>query len=112
MTGSPASAMAAVPFEVEVIPRAIRFSTGRIFRPGRRFLNRLAWQARRVQGKCLSVLRLGKALFTFKGGLDYILWKIERHSGVAIPEDSALRRYPLSGVWVIFWRLYRRGGFR
>lgn len=106
------NAMAAVPFEVEVIPGSDPVLYRSNISDGRRFLNRLAWQARRVQGKGLSVLRLGKALFTFKGGLDYILWKIERHSGVGIPDDSMLRRYPLIGVWVIFWRLYRRGGFR
>ena len=106
------SAMAAVPFEVEVIHGSDPVSYRSNILDSRRFLNRLAWQARRVQGKCLSALRLVKALFTFKGGLDYILWKIERHSGERIPEDSVLRRHPLSGVWVIFWRLYRRGGFR
>lgn len=106
------SAMAAVPFDVEVIHGSDPVSYRANISASRRFLNRLSWQARRVQGKCLSVLRLVKALFTFKGGLDYILWKIERHSGVGIPADSVLRRYPLIGVWVIFWRLYRRGGFR
>jgi len=106
------SAMAAVPFEVEVIPQGDSVTYRANISVSRRFLNRLAWQARRVQGKCLSVLRLTKGLFTFQGGLDYILWKIERHSGLRIPEDSALRRHPVSGIWVIFWRLYRRGGFR
>jgi hypothetical protein len=106
------TAMAAVPFEVEVIGSGNSVTYRANISACWRFLNRLAWQARRVQGKCLSVLRLGKALFTFQGGLDYILWKIERHSGVAIPDDSALRKYPLTGVWVMLWRLYRRGGFR
>ena len=106
------SAMAAVPFEVEVIHSGNSVTYRSNISACRRVVNRLAWQARRVQGKCLSVLRLGKALFTFQGGLDYILWKIERHSGVAIPEDSALRKYPLTGFWVMLWRLYRRGGFR
>jgi len=105
-------AMAAVSFEVEVISGSdpVRYRSN--ISSGRRFRNRLAWQARRVQGKGLSVLRLAKALFTFQGGLDYILWKIERHSGVGIPQDSALRKHPLSGVWVMIWQLYRRGGFR
>ncbi len=105
-------AISAVPFEV----REIAGSDPRRYRSnipaGRRFLSRLAWRIRRVQGKGLSVLRLVKALFTFQGGMDYILWKIERHSGVGIPQDSPLRRHPLSGVWVMVWQLYRRGGFR
>jgi len=106
------NAMAAVPFDVAVIQGSDPVSYRSHISALRRFLNRLAWQARRVQGKCLSVLRLVKALFTFQGGLVYILWKIERHSGVNIPDDSVLRKHPLGGVWVIFWRLYRRGGFR
>jgi hypothetical protein len=73
---------------------------------------RLAWQVRRVQGKCLSILRLIKGFFTFEGGLDYILWKIERHSGVTVQIDPRLRRIPLLGAGVLFWRLYRRGAFR
>ena len=106
------SAMAAVPFAVETIHGSDPVSYRSNISGYRRFINRLAWQVRRVQGKCLSALRLLKGLFTFKGGLDYILWKIERHSGVGIPVDSVLRKHPLSGVWVILWRLYRRGGFR
>jgi len=106
------NAMAAVPFEVEVMPGSDPVCYRSNISAGRCFLNRLAWQARRVQGKCLSVLRLFKALFTFKGGMDYILWKIKRHSGVGIPDDSVLRRHPFIGVGVMIWRLYRRGGFR
>lgn len=78
----------------------------------KRLGNRWAWRLRFVQGKILSVLRLLKALFTFKGGVDYVLWKIERHSGVAIEVAPRLRRLPVVGICVIFWRLYRRGAFR
>jgi hypothetical protein len=76
------------------------------------FLNRLAWSIRFLLGKLLSVLRLFKALFTFQGGVDYVLWKIERHSGIAIELGPRLRRFPLVGLCVTFWRLYRRGAFR
>jgi hypothetical protein len=73
---------------------------------------RLAWALRRVEGKLLSVLRLQKALFTFEGGLDYIAWKLERHSGrvVAIPER--VRRWPLLFVWGFMLKLRREGFFR
>jgi hypothetical protein len=72
----------------------------------------IAWKARTVQGKVLSILRLLKALFTFEGGLDYIAWKLERHSGqpVVIPEN--VRRYPLLFVWPFMLRLYRQGIFK
>ncbi len=78
----------------------------------KRFGNRWAWRLLFVQGKILSLLRLLKALFTFKGGIDYVLWKIERHSGVSIEVAPRLRRLPVVGIFVIFWKLYRRGAFR
>ena len=78
----------------------------------RRFLSRLAWPLRRVQGKTLSILRLLKALFTFEGGLDYIAWKLERHSGQKVEIPDRVRRYPLIFIWGLFYRLYRRGVIR
>ena len=77
-----------------------------------RRLSRAGWLLRAVQGKLLSVARLLKALFTFDGGLDYIAWKLERHSGQRIEIPTRVRRYPLIFVWGLFWRLYRRGVFR
>ncbi len=77
-----------------------------------RGLSRAAWALRTAQGKLLSVARLLKALLTFEGGLDYIAWKLERHSGQRIEIPPRVRRYPLIFVWGLFWRLYRRGVFR
>lgn len=70
------------------------------------------WAIRRIQGKCLSLARLIKAAFTFQGGVDYIAWKIERHSGVHINVTDKLRRYPLIYGWVELWRLHRQGVLR
>jgi hypothetical protein len=78
----------------------------------RRLSNRVAWKIRAVQGKLLSLARLMKALFTFDGGLDYLAWKLERHSGVHIDIPEKVRRYPLIFIWGLFWNLYRRGIFR
>jgi hypothetical protein len=77
-----------------------------------RWLSRPGWLLRTAQGKLLSVARLLKALFTFEGGLDYIAWKLERHSGQRIDIPPRVRRHPLIFVWGLFWRLYRRGVFR
>jgi hypothetical protein len=77
-----------------------------------RALSRGGWVLRAVQGKLLSVVRLLKALFTFEGGLDYIAWKLERHSGQHIEIPPRVRRHPLIFIWGLFWRLYRRGVFR
>lgn len=77
-----------------------------------RALSKAGWQLRTAQGKALSVLRLVKALFTFTGGLDYIAWKLERHSGETITIPDRVRRRPLIHMWGFFWDLYRRGIFR
>ncbi len=73
---------------------------------------RLQWWLRRLQGKLLSVARLTKAATTFDAPLDYLLWKIERHSGIKMAPTARQRRYPLIFAWPLLWRLYRRGGFR
>ena len=77
-----------------------------------RLRGRIGWMLRIAQGKALSVARLLKALFTFEGGLDYIAWKLERHSGVPVEIPEKVRRYPLIFIWGLFWDLYRRGAFR
>jgi hypothetical protein len=73
--------------------------------------NALGWALRRVQGKLLSVLRLLKASFTFDGGLPYIAWKIERHTGVTTEITPFMRRFPRLGAIGALWRTWRRGGF-
>ncbi len=78
----------------------------------RRTLASISWPLRRVQGKLLSIARLLKALFTFEGGLDYLAWKLERHSGQKVEIPERVRRLPLIFIWGLMWRLYRRGVFR
>ncbi len=70
------------------------------------------WWLRRVQGKVLSTLRIVKAALTFDGALDYLLWKIQRHSGVYIQPTPLQSRYPLIFAWPLLFRLWRRGAFR
>ena len=93
--------------------------SGYVFETDRhsRTLNRLSWRLRSLQGKWLSLARLSKALFTFEGGLDYIAWKLERHSGERIEIPDKVRRYPLlfSGAglytpsWnILFWKFHER----
>jgi hypothetical protein len=77
-----------------------------------RRISRLDWMVRSWQGKVLSVLRLIKGAMTFRGGLDYILWKVERHSGVRVEAPARLKHYPFLAACVVLWRLYRRGGYR
>lgn len=77
-----------------------------------RVASRIAWRVRIVQGKILSALRLIKGSLTFEGGVDYILWKIKRHSGVTLEVSPFLRRHPLLAMCLLSWRLYKRGGIQ
>jgi hypothetical protein len=79
---------------------------------GRRFRAVAAWRLRRVYCSTLHVLRLMKAVFTFAGGIDYLAWKIARHSGVRIEITPWQRRHPLLAGLTLFWRLRRKGAFR
>ena len=67
----------------------------------------LAWRIRIVQGGFLSVGRLLKGAFTFQGGLDYITWKIARHTGVDVPIRNWERAIPLIGIPFVVERYYR-----
>ena len=80
--------------------------------PAKRAMSQMAWALRFVEGKALSILRLLKAGLTFDGGFDYLLWKIERHSGVRVEASPRQRKYPLLFGWPVLFRLFRSGGFR
>jgi len=71
-----------------------------------------SWRRRRRTSKLLNLARLVKATFTFDGALDYVLWKVKRHSGVVLPVTDWQRRHPLLSAPVLAWRLYRLGAFR
>lgn len=66
------------------------------------------WAARRIQGRALNLLRLIKSLFTVKGGVDYAIWKLERHWGEPIKHAERLRRYPLVFCWPLLWKLLKQ----
>ncbi len=70
------------------------------------------WAKRRRQGKWLSAARLIKASFTFDGGIDYLAWKIGRHSGVAVPIKPWQRRHPILAGLLMLPRLKWRGAIR
>jgi len=72
----------------------------------------VSWWLRRVQGKLISTLRLVKAAFTFNDPLQYVLWKVERHTGIYIEPSERQLKHPLIFAWPLIWRLYRRGAFR
>jgi hypothetical protein len=70
------------------------------------------WAARRWFGRIQHVARLLKAAFTFSGGIDYLAWKISRHSGVPVVIKDWHRRWPLiAGPWLAI-KLKRQGAIR
>ena len=83
-------------------------------KPGRAraFLCQGKWILRRIIGKPMGALRVLKAAATFDAGLDYILEKVESHSGVRLQVTEAERRRPLIHAPSLAWRLYRAGAFR
>ncbi len=71
-----------------------------------------AWPLAQAAGKLLSLLRIIKSILTFEDAVDYMLWKLERHSGVRLDASERQRRYPLLFAWPLAWRLYRLKAFR
>ena len=71
-----------------------------------------AWETRRRMGKPLNVARLIKAAFTFEGATRYALWKIERHTGVALTVTPWRERHPILAAPGVLWRVWRTAGAR
>lgn len=86
-------------FRVDVAPRARRHAAR-------------AWRLRRLHAKGLFLLRILRNALIFEGGVDYALWKIQRHSGVAIDQAWRQQRHPLLALGAEAWRLYRARAFR
>lgn len=66
-----------------------------------------AWRLRRIMGRPLNVARLIKAAFTFEGAARYAAWKIERHTGLAVPVTPWRERHPILAAPGVLWRLWR-----
>jgi hypothetical protein len=80
--------------------------------PVARRTGRAAWRVRMVTGTLLSLLRILKSAWTFEGGIDYAVWKLERQSGRKIEIPPQVREHPWRHAPAFFWRLYRAGIFR
>ena len=70
------------------------------------------WRQLRRRGKALTLARLIKGSATFAGGIEYLAWKIGRHSGEAIALRPWQRRWPLLGAVTLLPRLLARGAIR
>ena len=63
------------------------------------------WTFKTIAGKLWAATRLIKASFTFTGGADYIVWKIERHTGHKITLSNWQRRHPVIAGLLMLPRL-------
>lgn len=70
------------------------------------------WALRRRLGRPLNGLRLIKAAFTFDNPMDYLAWKIERHSGVQLTLSDFQKRHPVLAAPGLFLRLRKLGVLR
>lgn len=73
---------------------------------------RLAWRLRRIVGKTLFLLRILRNALIFEGGVDYVIWKVERHSGSIVDPSWRESRFRLFALGAEVFRQYRRGAFR
>jgi hypothetical protein len=70
------------------------------------------WARRRREGKALTLLRLAKASATYAGGIDYLAWKISRHSGQPVEIKPWQRKWPILGALTLLPRLIAKGAVR
>jgi hypothetical protein len=70
------------------------------------------WRRLQRNGKALTLLRLAKASTTYAGGIDYLAWKISRHSGQTVEIRPWQRRWPIVGALTLLPRLIAGGAVR
>jgi len=73
---------------------------------------RARWPGLRRRGKAITIARLMKAAFTYTGGIDYLAWKVSRHSGEEITVRAWQRRSPIIGSLVMLPKLLMKGAVR
>jgi hypothetical protein len=79
---------------------------------GEREAAQRGWRRRQRKGKLLTAARIVKAGFTYSGGVEYLLWKINRHSGAGIELTGWQRRWPRTAALILLPRLWKRGAIR
>lgn len=68
------------------------------------------WRWRKAVGKPLNVMRLLKAAFTFRGGVDYAMSKLDRHTAGGSFLKPWERRHPWLAAPGVLFRLLRSRG--
>ena len=73
---------------------------------------RLRWALRKPLAKAAYFLQLLKTAFTFGDWLPYVLWKLERHTGVKVEPTEQQLRHPFIYGWPVLFRLLRERALR
>lgn len=92
--------------------QAAGFPQARAYSERQRQVSQAAWRRFQRRGKRASVARLAKASFTFAGGADYIIWKINRHAGTDFKLKPWQQRHPLLAAISLLPRLLKSGAIR
>lgn len=71
-----------------------------------------AWKRKRYVGKVYNISRLIKAAFTFDQKVEYVQWKVERHTGKPLELTAFQKRHLLIAAPRILWKLWRQGSIR
>ena len=92
-------------------PQVLVPTTGGLYKPSvpraKRIFTFLNTPLRRASGKLVTLLRLIKAPLTFDGAVDYIVWKIERHSGQKLEPTNFQRKHPLIAGWPLLFKVLK-----
>lgn len=64
----------------------------------------LRWKNIHSIGRALNFVRLVKAAFTFKDGVKYVVWKIQRHTGRNIQPSSFEEKHPIISLPILLWK--------
>ena len=76
--------------------------------PERRERAARSWHRRRPLARAVYALQLAKSALTFGDWLPYVLWKLQRHSGVKIEATERQRRQPWLYGWPVLFRVLRQ----
>jgi hypothetical protein len=71
-----------------------------------------SWSMRRSLAKALYAVRLLKSVTTFTDWFPYVLWKLERHTGVHIEPSKQQRKHPFLLGGPLILKLLLKGNFR
>ncbi len=70
------------------------------------------WRERQVYSKVLSLLRILRNAYTAEGGVEYTMWKIERHGDFRFDKSWRSKPVPLFALGREVLRAWRAGAFR